>query len=280
MSKMRLNIAVGAGIVVSGIITITLIMNILSLIGMINSYPSIANITIGVGFYMLIISLICFIIAYSLLYKNMNLRKCKKCGKMYSKNVFRRCVECGKETCPNCLDVELKICKDCKIEIDTKQMVEMRKFEDTRARVREEQKISVTKDILVFISYSSKDTDRFNIKKIAESLVSDDKIKRVFYYEGESYNDFIKYMNDNLAKCHVVLVFCSPNAIESEMVEKEWRTAEVLRKQIIPVFTKKEYIPPILRSYSGVLIDLFDIDKSIEEINTLIQRKLKYEEAY
>lgn len=279
MAKLRLNIAVGAGVVVSGATLIILIMSILNLIGKINSYPTIANITLGIGFYMIFIPVFGFIVAYTMLYKNMTLRKCNKCGKLYPKDQFVRCVECRKDTCPSCLDVELNICKDCKTEIDTKQMVEMRKFEDTRARVREEQKISVTKDILVFISYSSKDTDRFNIKKIAESLVSDDKIKRVFYYEGESYNNFIKYMNDNLAKCHVVLVFCSPNAIESEMVEKEWTTAEVMRKQIIPVFTKKEYIPPILRSYSGVPFDLFDLDKSIEEINKLIQRKLKSTES-
>lgn len=130
-------------------------------------------------------------------------------------------------------------------------------------------------DIMVYISCSRKDINNFDIKKIIYTLESNEKIKRVFYYEGDSYNGSIEYINENLPKCHIALMFCSPNAIKSEIVGKELKSANEMSKRIIPVFTKVEYIPRLLSSYSGVVFDPFELDKSIEEIYHLIQKKLK-----
>lgn len=80
-------------------------------------------------------------------------------------------------------------------------------------------------------------------------------------------------MSDNLGRCHVVLLFTSPNALDSKPVKKEWTAADAMGKPILPIFLKPDNIPPLLRSRLGVEFDQFDFKKNITDIYKLIKKK-------
>jgi hypothetical protein len=130
-------------------------------------------------------------------------------------------------------------------------------------------------DILVFVSYATKDAEIFKIKEICESLTKQAKITDVLYWQEDMQDNIIKYMNDNLEKCDVMLLFCSPNALISEPVEKEWTAADIMGKPIIPIFNDPEHIPPLLKTRLGVKFDPFNFQKNLNEISSLILKKLK-----
>ncbi|MFX1258430.1 MAG: toll/interleukin-1 receptor domain-containing protein [Promethearchaeota archaeon] len=127
---------------------------------------------------------------------------------------------------------------------------------------------------LIFVSYATKDVNLYRIPEIADALTTYDEIKDVLYWQEDMHDNIIKYMNDNLGKCDVVLLFCSPNALKSKPVEDEWMAAKAMDKPIIPVFVKTEHIPPLLRSRLGVEFDSFDFEKNIQELYKLILKKI------
>lgn len=132
--------------------------------------------------------------------------------------------------------------------------------------------------ITIFISYATKDSEDFNIQEIAKGLSNYKEIENVLYWQEHMNDNIIKYMNDNLAKCDVMLLFCSENALNSLPVEKEWTAADALNKPIIPVFSNLNYIPPLLSSRLGVQFNFKDIDWNIQELYNLILKKLKGKE--
>ncbi|MFX1448776.1 MAG: toll/interleukin-1 receptor domain-containing protein [Promethearchaeota archaeon] len=128
-------------------------------------------------------------------------------------------------------------------------------------------------EILVFVSHATKDTSIFNISEISNLLSKYPEIKKAIYWEEDMKDNIIKFMNDNLGKCHVVLLFCSENALYSNPVEKEWTAADALGKPIIPIFFDTAHIPPILQSRLGVEFDFYDIEKNVKNLYNLILRK-------
>lgn len=142
--------------------------------------------------------------------------------------------------------------------------------------IEQEEKVQPRETIkkkLIFISYSTKDTEIFKIRNISEKLTEFNDIEKVLYWEEDMQDNIIKYMNDNLGICDVVLLFCSPNSLKSTPVEKEWTAADAMEKPIIPVFIKKEHIPPLLKSRLGMEYDTFDQEKNIENLYRLILKK-------
>lgn len=133
----------------------------------------------------------------------------------------------------------------------------------------------IEKNVLVFVSYATKDAELFKIKEIAENLTSYEKIDDVLYWQEDMTDNIIKYMSDNLANCDVMLLFCSPNALKSIPIEKEWTSADIMNKPIIPVFVKPDHIPPLLKSRLGIEFDSFDLQKTINEIYNLILKKIQ-----
>ena len=127
--------------------------------------------------------------------------------------------------------------------------------------------------LLIFVSYSTKDVELFKIKEISESLTIFNEIYDVLYWQEDMNDNIIKYMSDNLEKCDVMLLFCSPNALKSKPIEKEWTAADIMNKPIIPIFIKSDHIPPLLKSRLGVEFDTFDLQKTINEIYNLILKK-------
>ena len=148
-------------------------------------------------------------------------------------------------------------------------------IEDFRKYPLIEAKYEPRKNLLVFISYSTKDADLFKIEEIAKTLKSYEEIKEVLYWEEDRKKNIITFMSENLGMCDVLILFCSPNAINSVPVEKEWTAADMMSKPIIPVFLKSDHIPPFLRSRLGIEFDTFDLQKTIIEIHNLILRKIK-----
>ena len=129
--------------------------------------------------------------------------------------------------------------------------------------------------ILVFVSYATKDADIFKVRKLAEILTKYEKITDVLYWQEDMKDNIIKYMNDNLDKCDTMLLFCSPNALASGPVEKEWTAADMMGKPIIPIFNNPDHIPPLLKTRLGVQFDPFDFQKNINEIYSLILKKIE-----
>jgi len=139
----------------------------------------------------------------------------------------------------------------------------------------EEPPIEEKKELLIFMSYATKDAEIFKIKDISRILTSKKEISDVLYWEEDTENNIQKYMSDNLKKCDVLLLFCSPNARKSDAVEDEWTAANTMRKPIIPIFTDLDHIPTLLKPRKGVKYDMFDFDKTIKELYDLILKKTK-----
>ena len=129
--------------------------------------------------------------------------------------------------------------------------------------------------ISIFLSYNTKDTESFKIKEIATYLSRFPEIENVFYWQENTMDNILLYMDNTLKRCDVVLLFCSPNASESAAVENEWMASLSMRKPVIPVFFNLEHVPALLAVNLGVKFDAFDIQKSIRNIYELILRKIE-----
>lgn len=127
--------------------------------------------------------------------------------------------------------------------------------------------------ILIFLSYSTKDSERYRIKEIAEKLIKYPEIDNVLYWEEDMKDDIIKYMNENLNKCNILVLVCSKNSLSSVPVESEWQTAFKLGKLIIPLFKKEEDIPPLLTTKLGIKYNARYFLKTIEKLHELILKK-------
>ncbi|MFX1309545.1 MAG: toll/interleukin-1 receptor domain-containing protein [Promethearchaeota archaeon] len=131
------------------------------------------------------------------------------------------------------------------------------------------------KDLLVFMSYATKDADLFKIQEISNKLTNTPEVKDVLYWQEDLDDNIFEYMNDNLGKCHVFVLFCSTNALESVPVKKEWTAADAMGKPIIPVFYDTDHIPPLLRSRLGIEYDFYDIDSNIRALKNIIFKKYR-----
>ena len=125
----------------------------------------------------------------------------------------------------------------------------------------------------MFISYSLKDSELFQIKEIAQKISFYDDIEEVLYCEEHTKDNFIAYMDEYIGKCDVVLLFCSPNALTSVFVRDEWMAGRAMQKPIIPVFTNTDDIPPLLRARVGVEFDALDLQKVINQLYKLIIKR-------
>lgn len=128
-------------------------------------------------------------------------------------------------------------------------------------------------ELLVFISHATKDVETFRISEISSSLTKYPEIKEALFWEEHMKDNIIKFMNDNLGRCHVLLLFCSENAMHSTPVEKEWTAADAHGIPIIPVFFDSSHIPPILKARLGIDFDFYDMEKNVNNLYDLIRKK-------
>ncbi|MFX1590854.1 MAG: toll/interleukin-1 receptor domain-containing protein, partial [Promethearchaeota archaeon] len=128
-------------------------------------------------------------------------------------------------------------------------------------------------EILVFVSYATKDAETFKIKQIAEKLTSYPEIKDVLYWQEDLDDNIFEYMNDNLGKCNAMVLFCSKAALKSVPVKKEWTAADAMGIPIIPIFINPDHIPPLLKSRLGFEYDFYDSQKNVDMLRYLILKK-------
>ncbi|MFX1569205.1 MAG: toll/interleukin-1 receptor domain-containing protein [Promethearchaeota archaeon] len=156
--------------------------------------------------------------------------------------------------------------------------VEIPVKKSAEAKITGTESPEVERGIVGFFSYSMRDSELFNIKKIAESLTSYKRVDDILWCEEDTRDNFIKYMDQNIGKCDVMILFCSPNALKSGFVEDEWMAAHAMKKPIIPVFLNIDHVPPLLRARIGVEFDVFNLKKNIKEIYKVMEKKLFAEE--
>lgn len=122
----------------------------------------------------------------------------------------------------------------------------------------------------IFLSYSTIDTDLFKIPELAKRLEEYPEINKVFYWEKDSGQDIMEYMEDNIEKSRVFIHFCTQNSIKSKSVKLERRAALQLKQEerlrIIPIFQDPSDIPLLLKPILGVEFNKEDFDGFIEKL--------------
>ncbi|TFF93133.1 MAG: toll/interleukin-1 receptor domain-containing protein [Promethearchaeota archaeon] len=103
----------------------------------------------------------------------------------------------------------------------------------------------------LFLSYSKSDSQLFKVPLLAEKLEFHRFIEAAWYFERDAKEDWVKYMDEKLGKTDYLLLFCTPNALDSSHVENEWRAMYAKHKdnptKIIPIFIEEKYIPTLLK---------------------------------
>ncbi|MHA1492297.1 MAG: hypothetical protein ACTSRI_21920, partial [Promethearchaeota archaeon] len=63
----------------------------------------------------------------------------------------------------------------------------------------------------IYISYSTLDSNKYKVASIAHKLETLPEIKGVLFWEEDMDDDIIQYMDENIAKCDLFVLFCSEN---------------------------------------------------------------------
>ncbi|MFX1499540.1 MAG: toll/interleukin-1 receptor domain-containing protein [Promethearchaeota archaeon] len=134
--------------------------------------------------------------------------------------------------------------------------------------------LSKKDNLLIFMSYATKDADLFKISEIATKLTSYNEIGNVLYWQEDAGTSIIEYMEQNLNKCDILLLFCSPNSLQSGAVKKEYEAAQIMGKIMIPIFTDIIHVPTLLQPERGVKFDMFNLQNTIEEIYDVVKKKI------
>jgi hypothetical protein len=128
----------------------------------------------------------------------------------------------------------------------------------------------------IFVSYSTLDTDYFRIKEVAKRLESYPRINKVLFWEEDSQENIVVYMEKTLSISKVFVFFCSENAVKSKAVADEWQAAFQMRKKgmmkIVPVYEKEELIPNLLMPLLNVKYTKDDFDGFIQKLHSEILR--------
>ena len=132
------------------------------------------------------------------------------------------------------------------------------------------------KTLKFLISYKIDDPIGYDIATIALQLENKNRIKKVFYYERDCNDNIYVYMNKVIAKVHLILVFCSPEALKSPNAELEWMNGHKLGAKILPIFKDVKDIPPLLTTFEGVQYRDYDLEGTIEDIYSLAKKKIYF----
>ncbi len=132
------------------------------------------------------------------------------------------------------------------------------------------------KEFNIFLSYSTRDSEYFDMPRIVRRLEDYPDIDRVLFWEADSKQNIVEFMDETLQKCNVFVLFCSEHSVKSAAVKDEWQAAFQRRKKellkLIPVYIKEEHIPPILGHLLNVKFDKEDFNAFIEKLHQEIQR--------
>ncbi len=133
-------------------------------------------------------------------------------------------------------------------------------------RKEEEAKRKKKGDINIYMSYSTIDAPLFKIRELSENLNEKEEIRESLYWEEDVKEDIIDYMDKNLEKCDIMLLFCTKNSKNSQPVKNEWSSFLYSGKPIIPIYINFEFVPFILQSKKGIKFDPFNFNQTAQEI--------------
>jgi len=129
----------------------------------------------------------------------------------------------------------------------------------------------------VFLSYSTLDSPYFQIPKIVKALEKYPDIEKVLFWEKDSGQNIVEFMEATLAKSDVFVLFCSENSMKSLAVKDEWQSAFQMRKKalmkIIPVYDKEDHIPYLLWQLLNVQYTKDDFQGFIEKLHDEMLRE-------
>jgi len=132
------------------------------------------------------------------------------------------------------------------------------------------------KEYNVFLSYSTKDSEYFQLPKIVKNLKQYPEIGKVLYWEVDSGENIVEYMEETLKITNVFVLFCSENSLNSKAVKDEWQSAFQIRKEralkILPVFEDQQYIPRLLLQMLNVEYTKDDFKEFIQNLYEEILR--------
>jgi hypothetical protein len=132
-------------------------------------------------------------------------------------------------------------------------------------------------DFNIFLSYSTLDSEFFNIPRIAQLLEKYPEISRVYYWEKDSGQNIIEYMEENLEKSKVFIHFCTQHSKDSKSVKLERGAAIQLQQEskirILPVFQDPSDIPLLIKPFLGVEFHGENLEEFIQKLYKEIFRR-------
>jgi len=132
------------------------------------------------------------------------------------------------------------------------------------------------KKLRVFLSYSTLDVDYFKIADIVKSLEEYPEIKKASYWQADSKQNIVEFMENTLKNTDVFVLFCSKNSVKSNAVKDEWQAAFQLRKKgalkIVPVYYDEDDIPVLLLQLLNVKFEKDNFDGFIGNLYEEILR--------
>ncbi len=128
----------------------------------------------------------------------------------------------------------------------------------------------------IFISYATKDSDYFQIPIIVENLKVYSEIEEISFWEADSGENIVDFMEKTLRKSNTFILFCSENSMKSEAVKGEWQSAYQISKKglikIIPVCENDKFIPILLMPMLYVKFNRDNFNEFIESLHHEILR--------
>ena len=134
----------------------------------------------------------------------------------------------------------------------------------------------VIKNLRVFLSYSSLDVEHFKISDIVKNLEIYPEIKKASYWQADSKQNIVEFMEETLKSTDVFVLFCSKNSVKSNAVKDEWQAAFQMRKRgmlkIIPIYEDEDDIPVLLWQLLNVKFEKDNFKGFIEKLYKEILR--------
>ncbi len=95
------------------------------------------------------------------------------------------------------------------------------------------------------------DSGYFLIPEIAKELENYSEIDKILFWEADSGENIVEYMEKALKECNIFVLFCSENSLNSRAVTDEWQAAFQLRKKSTLKYNLLEYL---LSSVRGIRV--------------------------
>ena len=134
----------------------------------------------------------------------------------------------------------------------------------------------VSDKIKIILSYSTVDTEYFQIKQTGKFLEKHPEISKIIYWEVNGREYVKKFLEETLKLADVLVLFCSENSNRSEAMKAVWQTAFQLRDEglvkIVPVYENEYSIPSLLMPILNVK---FTKDDLVGFIQTLYREILR-----